>query len=390
MINNNNLREIIEEMVENADDLKEVIFDIVVKIDNLAYNKETKIADLINYDPRKNFVEPLTQGMIYNWVFKICNRLGISLENSESSLGGLAFKYNFKKLKSNNKKQTYTTENFKLEVYEQDAIVAPSHPAYFRGRFVLSIENNKGVAEIERNGYTLNETVIAELKNLVLKNAKKLKELLKKKKILENLYAGELEGGGPDSSIVLTYDNEKIEISRIEISGDLKKRAYDKILAKIQKYVKKAIKKGNAFVDENSPNPVMEAEEWGKDREERGQFFKALEERRRKLTDLLERLKTEKLYTYKKSDSLISGHYEYNPIIWEVFKEVGINNPKFRTYENHLAKTSEGELTIEEIVEQFLFWSRGERFSEGTIAEAIDSGNFEKLFIRYIAYTEPR
>ena len=73
-----------------------------------------------------------------------------------------------------------------------------------------------------------------------------------------------------------------------------------------------------------------------------------------------------------------------------MFKEVGINNPKFRTYENHLAKTSEGELTIEEIVEQFLFWSRGERISEGTIAEAIDSGNFEKLFIRYIAYTEPR
>lgn len=109
MIDNKDLKEIIEEIVENADDLKDVIFDIVVKIDNLTYNKETKIADLINYEPHKNFVEPLTQGKIFYWVSKICKRIGISLVDTESSLGGLAFYYNFKKLKSDNNKQTYNT-----------------------------------------------------------------------------------------------------------------------------------------------------------------------------------------------------------------------------------------------------------------------------------------
>lgn len=390
MIDNKELKKIIENVVENADELKEVVFDIVVKIDNLANNKETNIADLINYDPHKNFVEPLTQGKIHNWAFEICKRTNIPLVDTESTLGGLAFYYNFKKIKSNNKKLTNITENFRLEMNEQYVIVAPSHPAYFKGRFALSIEDNKGFAEIEKNGYTLNETAIAELKNFVLKNVKKLKMLLKRKKNPENLYEGELEGDGPDSSFFLTYDNEKFEIHRIEISGIVNKISYDKMLYKIQKLVKKAIKKGNAFVDENSPNPIKEAEEWEeKDRKRQEQFFKDLAEKRRKhMTDLLEKLRTEKLYTYIESASLISGHYEYNPVIWEVFKEVGINNPEDRTYKNHLAKKSELELTITEIEEQFLFWSEGERLSEGTIAQAIDSGNFVKLFNRYCGYID--
>ena len=103
-----------------------------------------------------------------------------------------------------------------------------------------------------------------------------------------------------------------------------------------------------------------------------------------KRAELLQKLRTEELYTTAESNSLISGHYSYNPVVWEVFESVGINNPKYKTYNDHLAKKSIDELSTDEIVEQFLFWSRGERFCEGAIAEAIDSGNFVKLYEKFL------
>ncbi len=157
--------------------------------------------------------------------------------------------------------------NFKLDVDKGSGFL-PNHPLYFSGKFILTIENNKGVVEIEKNGYTLNETAIAELKNFVFKNTKKLEALLKNKKEPENLYEGEPDGS-PSSSIILTIGNEKFEIDRLEIAGDINKKNYDKIMCKIQKLVSKAIKKKNAYIDENSPNPVKEAEEWDRKRKEK-------------------------------------------------------------------------------------------------------------------------
>ena len=113
-----------------------------------------------------------------------------------------------------------------------------------------------------------------------------------------------------------------------------------------------------------------------------------------KISNLSERLRTEKLYTftdpYKENGIINMGYYTYNPIIKEVFEEVGVYNPEFETYENHLAKKSEPELTTKEIIEQFIFWSRGERFCEGLIAEAIDSGQFVRLFDIYCSKTNPK
>lgn len=113
-----------------------------------------------------------------------------------------------------------------------------------------------------------------------------------------------------------------------------------------------------------------------------------------KISNLSERLRAEKLYTftdpYKENGIINMGYYTYNPIIKEVFEEVGVYNPEFETYENHLAKKSELELTTKEIIEQFIFWSRGERFCEGLIAEAIDSGQFVKLFDIYCSKTNPK
>lgn len=266
-------------------------------------------------------------------------------------------------------------ECFELEV-RKNIVVAPSHPAYFKGRFVLKICNEKGFAEVEENGYTLNTTAINELKLFIDKNFKKLNALSKKK---EDPYVG-----GSPSSICLTYNNVKINVSSY-----IDKNSYEKIFAEIQNIVKNAIDKGNAITDENSPNPVKEAEEWTKKRNEESfmqdkMYYDNLINNYKKWDDLLKRLKTEKLYETKNSNSLFSGYYIYNQIIWEVFETVGVNNPSYKSYENYLAKKDMAELTPRELVEQFVFWSRGERFCDGAIAEAIDNGNFTKLFEKFV------
>lgn len=113
-------------------------------------------------------------------------------------------------------------------------------------------------------------------------------------------------------------------------------------------------------------------------------------EKHNKRVDLLSRLETEKLYTSTESESIFSGHYDYNPVIWDVFDEVGVNNPEYKSYDNYLAKKDINKLSSREIVEQFLFWQRGERFCEGTIVGAIDKGDFVNLFKKFIAYNNPR
>lgn len=372
MINNENLKKVIENIIGDDDKLRGLIFDIVVKIDNLGNNKEINIADLINYDPRKNFIEPLTQGKIHSLVFDICKRMNITLVEIGDGLGGLAFYYHFKKIKNNKKTDVLNGENFQLNI-KNCGVLFPTHPAYFDNRFVLNIDSEKATAEVEKNGYTLNEFAVSEIKSYILKVFKKIKALSKKKK--------EYYEGGESSSISLQYNGEKVEAD----CYIRQQRDFYRILDDIKEIVDKEISQKNAFQDENSPNPVKEAEMLVKEAEERRrkqekQYFEALAEKHRKRLDLLKRLRTEKLYTSTESDSLFSGHYEYNPIVWEVFETVGMNSPDLKTYDNYLAKKSVSELSPKEIREQFLFWSRGERFCEGTIAEAIDSGNFVRLY----------
>lgn len=231
MLDKKKLEKIVEEVVENDDNLKQIVFDIVVKIHNMEYNKTTRIADLINYDRHKNFVEPLTQGKINYMVSKACEKMDISLQPVESGFGGLAFFYNFEKVKNCMQKSDDRTENFKLNIDEFD-------------------------------------------------------------------------------------------------------------------------------------------------------------EKHKKQIDLLNRLQTEKLYTLNNADNHFAGNYDYNPIVWEVFGEVCANNQQ-KTYKDYLVEKDMQSLSKEEIVEQFLFWSRGERFCDGTIAKVIDSGDFVGLFIEFIRMTSP-
>ena len=190
-------------------------------------------------------------------------------------------------------------------------------------------------------------------------------------------------------------DLKDIIAEAVENSNGLKDSIFD-IVAKIvnlagNKESEAAEKKTNASADEDNIMLLMETRirEWKK-QERREQILKEhAEERKKYFVDLLERLRTEKLYTFTdpdtENDIITPGYWTYSPLVTEVFKEVRVvGNPFITNYENHLATKSEFELTEEEIKEQFLFWYRGERFSDGLIAEAIDSGQFTRLFYIYL------
>lgn len=190
-------------------------------------------------------------------------------------------------------------------------------------------------------------------------------------------------------------DLKDIIAEAVENSNGLKDSIFD-IVAKIvnlagNKESEVAKNKGDAFADEDLELLFLEAKERErKHREELEQTLKKQSEKHKKyLIDLLERLRTEKLYTFTdpdtENDIITPGYWTYSPLVTEVFKEVRVvGNPFITNYENHLATKSEFELTEEEIKEQFLFWYRGERFSDGLIAEAIDSGQFTRLFYIYL------
>ena len=186
-------------------------------------------------------------------------------------------------------------------------------------------------------------------------------------------------------------DLKDIIAEAVEKSDGLKDSIFD-IVTKIvnlasNKESEVAENKNDAFADEDKLIFDMEAKE--RERKHREKLEQTLKEQHKKyLIDLLERLRTEKLYTFTdpdtENDIITLGYWTYSPLVTEVFKEVGAVGNPFITYENHLATKSEFELTEEEIKEQFLFWYRGERFSDGLIAEAIDSGRFTRLFYIYL------
>ena len=190
-------------------------------------------------------------------------------------------------------------------------------------------------------------------------------------------------------------DLKDIIAEAVENSNGLKDSIFD-IVAKIvnlagNKESEVAEKKTNASADEDLELLFLEERMRNeKHREELEQTLKKQSEKHKKyLIDLLERLRTEKLYTFTdpdtENDIITPGYWTYSPLVTEVFKEVRVvGNPFITNYENHLATKSEFELTEEEIKEQFLFWYRGERFSDGLIAEAIDSGQFTRLFYIYL------
>ena len=89
---------VIEKIMSNEDkNLVDIVLNIVNKINNLPAGTKTTIAEIINYDAQKAFIEPLTQGKIYNFVKAVCKELNIKLEQHRDGFGGLAYFYAFTK-----------------------------------------------------------------------------------------------------------------------------------------------------------------------------------------------------------------------------------------------------------------------------------------------------
>lgn len=82
--------------------LNEIIFKIIKEIIDLPNEKETTIAELINYNPENEFIEPLIQGQINYFVKTICNSININYTKTDDSIGGLAFYVKFKKMNDMN------------------------------------------------------------------------------------------------------------------------------------------------------------------------------------------------------------------------------------------------------------------------------------------------
>ena len=98
-ITDKNLKIIIEEVIGNNDIyLNTQVYDIVKKIIDLPNQTTTTIANLINYNPKEKFVEPITQGKIRILVDKICKKLNIGLEDNKDKFGGLAYYVEFRKI----------------------------------------------------------------------------------------------------------------------------------------------------------------------------------------------------------------------------------------------------------------------------------------------------
>lgn len=98
-ITDENLKIIIEEVIGNNDIyLNTQVYDIVKKIIDLPNQTTTTIANLINYNPKEKFVEPITQGKIRILVDKICKKLNIGLEDNKDKFGVLAYYVEFRKI----------------------------------------------------------------------------------------------------------------------------------------------------------------------------------------------------------------------------------------------------------------------------------------------------
>lgn len=103
---NKAITDIIDEKLQEFDDntannLRKYILEIMKKIIALPNDFETSISKIINYNPESNFVDPLTQEIIFNKVSEISKEISINLQLTYDGFGGLAFYYTFIKMEKN-------------------------------------------------------------------------------------------------------------------------------------------------------------------------------------------------------------------------------------------------------------------------------------------------
>lgn len=92
------IKKIVENVAgEDVNNIGGQVFNIVMKIQNLPKGTKTTIAQLIDYDPKTNFVEPMTQGKVSYYVNEVCKKIEIYLEPNKDKIGGLAYFNEFTK-----------------------------------------------------------------------------------------------------------------------------------------------------------------------------------------------------------------------------------------------------------------------------------------------------
>lgn len=104
----------IEKEKENSMNDKEKLLSILIqKIEELPYNTETTIAQLINYNLQEELVEPLVQGEIYNKLMEYCKQRNIDILESDE-ITGLAYYYKFKKINLKESENNMMNKEFKI------------------------------------------------------------------------------------------------------------------------------------------------------------------------------------------------------------------------------------------------------------------------------------
>lgn len=92
------LKNIILDKIKELNNMNEIVLKIVDKIKTLPDNIETTIAQLLQLSNEEvAMIDPMTQGTIFNLIKEQCKTLKIRIEVNRDEIGGLAYRYKFKK-----------------------------------------------------------------------------------------------------------------------------------------------------------------------------------------------------------------------------------------------------------------------------------------------------
>lgn len=128
------------------------INEILNKLKEMDYNKETCIAELINYNPEVDFVEPMAQMAILRQVCALAEENNICLEENKKEKGGLGFFVKLKKVKSNND-IIINENNCNKEEYIYDFIPYEKIGPIFLNKKDESLYKPGGVRYLQENAF---------------------------------------------------------------------------------------------------------------------------------------------------------------------------------------------------------------------------------------------
>lgn len=160
---NNEILEVINNTLREDDKhLANKIYEIANKVLNAPLDTELTIAEVINYNPEVEIIDPLSQGLIKSCIEKICNKTGLKLVRTDDSFGGLAFFSKFKLIKSNvleyieNLKKYKSLEEATSELQRLEENSNLNYAIFSKDNLYIIVES-KAWEVISREGYIILE-----------------------------------------------------------------------------------------------------------------------------------------------------------------------------------------------------------------------------------------